>query len=120
MPNSKAPKTILPKYTKLAFLPIDFHKTVIVAAFVAGPAIKNTRTAPGLTPANKSAAAIGTDPVAQTYKGIEATNMINIFNKGEVKCSVNKLVGTKIVIRTAIQIPTSNCLEISPKKSIKA
>ena len=43
-----------------------FQTVVIVAAFVAGPVMRNTSAAPGETPFIMSAAAIGTDAVAHT------------------------------------------------------
>jgi len=46
--------------------PSIFTSVVIVATFVAGPAIKKTRAAPGLTPAAINAKAIGMEPVEQT------------------------------------------------------
>ncbi|MBA7526098.1 hypothetical protein ES705_18258 [subsurface metagenome] len=55
--------------------------TEIVAALVAGPAIRNIRAAPGDIPFIISTAAIGTELVAQTYTGIEAARIINIPRK---------------------------------------
>lgn len=49
--------------------PNIFFTTPIVTVFVAGPALKNTNAAPALTPESISAAAIGSDAVAQTYIG---------------------------------------------------
>ena len=40
-----------------------------MTVFVAGPADRNTKAAPGDTPANISPAAIGSEAVAQTYIG---------------------------------------------------
>ena len=60
------------------FRPILFPITEIVAAFVAGPAIKKTNAAPGDTPFIIRTAAMGTELVAQIYTGIDATRMINI------------------------------------------
>ena len=59
----------------VAFLPMTLLMTAMEAAFVAGPANKKTRTAPGETPFNRKAAAMGVDDVAHTYKGVA---MINI------------------------------------------
>ncbi len=56
-----------------------------MAALVAGPAIKNTKTAPGDTPRANKEAPIGTEPVAQTYNGIDATKISNILKIGLVK-----------------------------------
>jgi len=46
--------------------PSSFHTVVIVAAFDAGPAIRNANTAPGEAPAWINPAAIGTEAEAQT------------------------------------------------------
>ena len=54
--------------------------TAMVAVLVAGPAIRNTSAAPGDKPFIIKTAAMGMDPVAQTYSGMEATNTINILN----------------------------------------
>ena len=62
----------------MIFFPITFVIKVIVAAFVAGPAAKNTNAAPGEIPFNINVNAIGIDAVAQIYNGIPAINIINI------------------------------------------
>ena len=60
---------ITPRYIKSDFFPNIEATTPIVTEFVAGPALRNTKTAPLLMPLNKNAAAIGRDAVAQTYSG---------------------------------------------------
>ena len=67
---------MLDRYAINDLFPRVFVIKVIVAAFVAGPAIRNTSAAPGDIPFSKSTAAIGTDAVAQTYNGIAATRII--------------------------------------------
>jgi hypothetical protein len=66
IPEIRAPLIIENRYRKRVFFPIEFPITEIVAAFVAGPAIRKTIAAPGERPFSISTAAIGTDPVAQT------------------------------------------------------
>jgi len=46
----------------------------MVAALVAGPAIRNANAAPGEAPMCMKPAAIGTDAVAHTYTGTPAAN----------------------------------------------
>ena len=59
------------KYKNITFLPRIFFTTAIEDAFVAGPAIRKTNTAPAETPFVIRATAIGTEAVAQTYIGNE-------------------------------------------------
>jgi hypothetical protein len=59
-------------YENSVFFPMTLPITVMVAALVAGPAIKNTIAAPGDSPFINNTAAMGTEPVAQTYKGMDA------------------------------------------------
>ena len=58
--------------------PIIDKTVVTVAAFVAGPEIRNVRAAAGLTPFAINETAIGVDPVAHTYKGMPHTIQINM------------------------------------------
>ena len=61
------------RYIYTILLPRVLLITEIVAAFVAGPAIKKTKAAPGSKLLDKiNPAAIGTEAVAHTYIGIEA------------------------------------------------
>ena len=66
MPDTIAVNAVTIRYIAAVVLPIIFHMVVIVAALVAGPAIRNTRAAPGDIPVAISAAATGTEAVAQT------------------------------------------------------
>ena len=50
----------------MVFCPRIFFMTAMEEALVAGPAIKNTKTAPAETPLTIRATAIGIDAVAQT------------------------------------------------------
>ena len=63
------------KYIASTFLPSFPIIKDIVAVVVAGPAIKNTRAAPGFIPIDISDAAIGIDAVAHTYMGIPINNI---------------------------------------------
>ena len=55
---------------------------MIDAILQAGPAIRRTNAAPGERPFNIKAAAIGMEPVAQTYIGTETASTISIVSKG--------------------------------------
>ena len=92
----------------LAFFPSVLPITVKVATFVAGPAINKTRAAPGDKPFNINTAAIGTDAVAQTYTGIEAAKISNIFKKSLLKVDVKKSLGIIMEITAAIIIPITS------------
>ncbi len=76
VPNRRAPTIMLDKYASKDIFPSVLAINVIVAAFVAGPAIRNTSAAPGEIPFSMSTAAIGTEAVAQTYNGTAATRII--------------------------------------------
>ena len=90
----------------------------MVAALVAGPAISNTRAAPGERPLSINTAATGTDAVAQIYTGIETTRIISIPIKSFGILSAKKSLGTITEMRAAISKPIINQLEISCKNSI--
>ena len=65
---------IVLKYIYTIFVPSVFFITEMVAIFVAGPAIKKTKAAPGSKLPDKiNPAAIGTEAVAHIYMGIERT-----------------------------------------------
>ena len=51
---------------------------LMVAAFVAGPASKKTRAAPGFNPLSIRAAAMGVEDVAHTYMGILAPSITSM------------------------------------------
>jgi len=55
-----------------------FLTMLMVAAFVAGPASKNTSAAPGFRPLSINAAAMGVEEVAQTYMGIPVISMTSM------------------------------------------
>ena len=63
-------------------MPITLLTTSNEATLVAGPAISKTSAAPGVNPFNIKAAAIGIDPVAHRYIGIEKANTIIILRIG--------------------------------------
>ena len=67
----------------VALLPRMPHRTVKEVTFVAGPARRKTRAAPGLAPFRIKAAAIGVEAVAQIYKGIPTASMISMAGKPE-------------------------------------
>ena len=55
-----------PDKSEATRLPRIFQIVTIVAAFVAGPVIRKTKAAPGVSPFRIIAAATGTEAVAQT------------------------------------------------------
>ena len=80
--------------------------TAIEEAFVAGPAIRNTNTAPGETPFMKRTNAIGIDAVAQTYKGRETMSITKYSKKEfEDKKEAIKSGGMKYPMHAAISNP---------------
>jgi hypothetical protein len=88
-PKRNDEPTIVAKYANVVFLPNVFSSTVMVATFVAGPAIRKIKAAPGDNPFNISTAAMGTDDVAQMYNGIEA-NITNRYVTKTFPCRVSK------------------------------
>ena len=82
--------------------------TRIDAVLVAGPAMSNTSAAPGDNPLSISAAAIGIDPVAQRYIGIEKSSTTAIFSSGLSANEAKKLSGTRIVISPATSNPSTS------------
>ena len=111
---------IIERYMVRALVLNMFFTILIVAALVAGPAIRKTSAAPGFKPLSISAAAIGVEDVAQTYMGIPAKSIISIDKNW---CSFARVVissGKKKVMIPAIKIPTIKGLEISDNNSPKA
>src|SRR3989339_1998633 len=90
----------------VTFLPSIVHTVDIVAAFDAGPAIKNTRAAPGDKPLSIKAAAIGTDEVEHTYIGMLISTIISIVPIPEEWYLTKKSAGIKAVINPAAKTPT--------------
>ena len=108
---------IIERYMTRALVLNIFFTIFIVAAFVAGPAIRKTSAAPGFKPFSISAAAIGVDDVAHTYIGIPANSIISMDKNW---CSFERVVipsGKKKVMIPAIKIPTIKGLAISDKSS---
>ena len=94
-----------------------FQTVAIVAALVAGPVIRNTSAAPGETPLVISAAATGTDAVAQTYIGMPRTIMISIAPippaSTPPSSSVKNFGGTSAEINAATTSPISSARPMS-------
>ena len=67
----------------VALRPKALFTTNIDATLAAGPAMSRTRAQPGDMPLSMSAAAMGMDPVAQTYMGTATSTMMNMFSKGQ-------------------------------------
>ena len=74
---------------------------------VAGPANKNTSTAPGDIPASRNPAAMGVEPVAQTYMGIPTNNISTITNQLSPHCN-SQSEGTKASITAANAMPMTS------------
>ncbi len=70
------------RYAISGFLPSFPPTKLIVAAFVAGPAIRKIKPAPGVIPLSISDAAMGIEPVAHTYIGMEIMSIIGYANSG--------------------------------------
>ena len=86
--------------------PSIFFITAIEDALVAGPAIRNTKTAPAVTPLVISAIAIGMDAVAQTYMGSDTISIKkSMIYELEEKFSAIKSGGTKRAIAAATTSP---------------
>lgn len=84
-----------------------------------GPAINNTKAAPGDKPLSIKAAAIGMLPVEHTYIGTAINKTINIVTmEGRLRFVKNES-GTNIVINVPIINPITNHLPIFCTKSIK-
>ena len=76
----------------------------------AGPATKNTNAVPGDKPLSINAAAIGIEPMAQTYIGIATIKTINIVTiEGSFKSAKNES-GRNTVINVLIIKPITNHL----------
>ena len=90
----------------MVFFPRIFFTTVMEEALVAGPAIKNTNTAPAETPFAIRATAIGIDAVAQTYIGNDTASIImSITYELNEKYSAIKSGGIKMAIAAAMTSP---------------
>ena len=70
--------TTLKTYNTSVRFPISLAIIPMVEMLVAGPASKNTNTAPGDRPAAKKPTATGVDAVAQIYMGIPMTAIISM------------------------------------------
>ena len=64
------------RYANSDFLPSFPPTKLMVAALVAGPAIRKISPAPGVIPLRISDAAMGMEPVAHTYIGMEMRSMM--------------------------------------------
>ena len=84
-----------------------------------GPAISNTRAAPGDKPLSIKAAAIGMLPVEQTYIGMATNNtIIMVTMDGRFK-SVKNESGTNNVINVPIISPMTSHLPMFCTRSMK-
>ena len=86
---------------------------------VAGPAIRKTIAAPGDNPFSNSTAAMGMEPVAQTYRGIEASRISSMERYSLETVSTKKLSGMTTARRAAIRKPMISHLLISCSISTK-
>ena len=105
---------IVIKYIYTILLPKVFLITEMAAIFVAGPAIKNTKAAPGSKlPDIINPAAIGTEAVAQIYIGIDRKAITINANKPVIPLFWKKLFGIAIDIIPANKIPFTRGQAIS-------
>ena len=79
----------------------------MVATLVAGPANRNTSTAPGDTPAASNAVAMGVDSVAQTYSGTLIASSNNMAGK-PLPYAASALGGTNVSVTPAISSPIAS------------
>lgn len=101
-------------------VPNDFFIKSIEAMFAAGPAIRSTKAAPGVSPFNIKATAIGMLPVAQIYIGIERHSTNSIDSKLLFEKTSKKESGTSTVIRPAATRPITSHFPMSDIISTKA
>lgn len=104
-PKSEKPVTIMIINTA-NFLLMNLDKTTSPAAFVAGPAIKNTKAVPGETPFIIKAIAIGTEAVEHIYKGIPAAIIMSLPLNPDVTL-LTTLMGKNVEIIPAKIMPMS-------------
>ena len=104
----------------MARLPSTPVKTVKEAKLVAGPANRNTRAAPGLTPFRIRAAAMGVEAVAQIYSGIPTASMISMAGSPAPRYSLNISGGISTVINPASTMPIRNQPARSSQRSSTA
>lgn len=76
-----APKIIAIRYITVLRVPISRWRIISDARFVAGPAISNTKAAPGETPLTISDSAMGIEPVAHIYIGAEIKRIRRILRR---------------------------------------
>jgi hypothetical protein len=104
----------------VALLPRMPSRTVREVTFVAGPARRKTKAAPGLAPFRIKAAAIGVEAVAQIYNGIPTPSITNIDGRPPPAYLVTKPSGMIDVINPARSKPTRNHPAKSLQSSVRA
>jgi hypothetical protein len=104
----------------VALLPNMPHRTVREVTFVAGPARRKTRAAPGLAPFRIRAAAIGVEAVAQMYNGIPTPSITSIDGRPPPAYLVTTSSGMIDVISPARSNPTRNHPAKSLQSSVRA
>ena len=97
----------------VTFLPKALFTTNKEAKFTAGPAIRKTKAAPGVNPFNISAAAMGMEPVAQTYIGMANSKTANISSNGLSAKETSQDSGNATEISAAITKPVIMCPPMS-------
>jgi hypothetical protein len=93
--------------------PRVFQMVASPAAFVAGPVIRKTSAAPGLSPLRISAAATGTEADAQTYSGIPNSIIKSVAGMPLPRRSAKNPSGTTAEIIAATTSPTNRDLPMS-------
>ncbi|GAG11789.1 unnamed protein product, partial [marine sediment metagenome] len=106
-PKRSAVVIIEMRYMNSAFLPSFPPVNNSVAAFVAGPAIRKTNPAPGVMPFKIKDAAIGIEPVAHMYIGIEISSINGYASMGVPKYFSTIFPGIKNPIMLPIKTPTT-------------
>ena len=104
----------------MVFRPSTLLISNIEAILEAGPAISKTNALPGLSPFNIRATAMGIEPVAHKYIGMESNKTINILTSVFSLKTEKKSAGTNRVIKAAKTKPKTSHLPISFIISTKA
>ena len=94
--------------------------TSIEAELTAGPAISNTKAAPGVRPLAISDTAMGMEPVAQTYMGMATASTKSILSSLYSCSAASHSLGTVTVMSAAMSRPVTNHLPTSCIMSTKA
>ena len=108
------------RYMHSVRIPSTFLTTRMDAMLHAGPAISSTMAAPGVSPFSIRATAMGIEPVAHRYIGMDMASTSSIEASVLSRKSVKALSGKASVITAATTMPTTSHLPMSSIISTKA